>query len=163
EEEQMKVPAGRRLALAVAALALALAATGAAAARPSDQGKHTYTAKALVSDQPGTAPTIDANLVNAWSLVAGPTTPWWVADNGRVDMIDGTWHVITPGGAFKDKQIPAGFAPFGIQNIGGILFVTYAKQDANAEDDVKGAGLGFVDAYSTTGKLLARVAQRGDL
>jgi uncharacterized protein (TIGR03118 family) len=36
----------------------------------------------LVSDQPGVALTTDPNLVNAWGLVAGPTTPWWVSDNG---------------------------------------------------------------------------------
>src|SRR4051812_36524614 len=36
----------------------------------------------LVSDQPGVAPNTDPNLVNAWGLTSGPTTPWWVADNG---------------------------------------------------------------------------------
>src|SRR5262249_34241676 len=41
--------------------------------------------------------------------------------------------------------------------------VTYAKQDADAEDDMPGRGLGFVDAYDTSGMLLGRVASRGDL
>jgi uncharacterized protein (TIGR03118 family) len=36
----------------------------------------------LVSDQPGVAPVTDPDLVNAWGLVSGPTTPWWVSDNG---------------------------------------------------------------------------------
>jgi uncharacterized protein (TIGR03118 family) len=36
----------------------------------------------LVSNQPGVAPTTDAHLVNAWGLVALPTSPWWVSDNG---------------------------------------------------------------------------------
>src|SRR3989442_9285500 len=42
----------------------------------------TYTVRALVSNNgvPGT--TVDARLVNAWGLVAGPGTPWWVSDNG---------------------------------------------------------------------------------
>ena len=42
----------------------------------------TYTVTALVSNNgvPGT--TLDARLVNAWGLVAGPGTPWWVSDNG---------------------------------------------------------------------------------
>ena len=36
----------------------------------------------LVSNQPGVAPTTDPRLVNAWGLVALPTSPWWVSDNG---------------------------------------------------------------------------------
>jgi len=35
----------------------------------------------LVSNQPGVAPTTDPHLVNAWGLVALPTSPWWVSDN----------------------------------------------------------------------------------
>jgi uncharacterized protein (TIGR03118 family) len=58
--------------------------------------------------------------------------------------------------SFDDDRIPRGFAPFNIQNIGNSLFVTYAKQDASKHDDVAGAGLGFVDVYSTSGKLLTR-------
>jgi len=42
-------------------------------------------------------------------------------------------------------HIPRGFAPFNIQNIGGSLFVTYAKQNADRHDDVAGDGLGFVE------------------
>jgi hypothetical protein len=36
----------------------------------------------LVSNQPGVAPFTDSHLVNAWGLVALPTSPWWVSDNG---------------------------------------------------------------------------------
>ena len=58
---------------------------------------------------------------------------------------------------FDDDQIPPGFAPFNVQNIGGSIFVTYAKQDAAKHDDVAGEGLGFVDIYSPSGKLEARL------
>jgi uncharacterized protein (TIGR03118 family) len=58
---------------------------------------------------------------------------------------------------FDDDQIPPGFAPFNVQNIGGSIFVTYAKQDAAKHDDVAGEGLGFVDIYSPAGKLEARL------
>jgi uncharacterized protein (TIGR03118 family) len=57
---------------------------------------------------------------------------------------------------FQDERIPKGFAPFNIQNVGGSLFVTYAKQNAAKHDDVAGPGLGFVDLYSPSGKLLTR-------
>ena len=36
----------------------------------------------LVSNQTGVAPTTDPHLVNAWGLVALPTSPRWVSDNG---------------------------------------------------------------------------------
>ncbi|HST48867.1 TIGR03118 family protein [Jatrophihabitans sp.] len=36
----------------------------------------------LVSDVPGLAQVLDPNLVNAWGLSAGPTSPIWVSDNG---------------------------------------------------------------------------------
>ena len=68
----------------------------------------------------------------------------------------------TPG-AFVDRKLLRGFAPFGIQAVGSRIFVTFAKQDAKGEDDVHGPGLGFVDAFDRNGKLLARVARRGEL
>jgi len=83
--------------------------------------------------------------------------------NARVDVFDSSFGLVTdlPAGAFTDPKLPPRFAPFGIQDIGGTLFVTYAKQDADAEDDVAGNSLGFVDAYDTDGMLLGRVATRG--
>jgi uncharacterized protein (TIGR03118 family) len=65
--------------------------------------------------------------------------------------------------AFQDSTIPATFAPFGIQNINGDLWVTYAKQDAVKHDPIHGAGLGFVDVFNTNGRLLRRFATRGVL
>src|SRR5215472_1608897 len=66
-------------------------------------------------------------------------------------------------GDFTDPDIPAGFAPFGIQNINGDLFVTYALQNATQHDDVAGPGNGFVDIFDTSGHLLRRFASRGTL
>ncbi len=246
------------LAFALAAVAV-LTAPCAAAVSPNR-----YTVTPLVSNNgvPGTV--VDANLVNAWGLVAGPATPWWVADNGadlstlynatgakralevgvagaptglvfncdstsfrvgssnagalfifateggtiagwhpslgtvaqvkvdssgagavykglaiastatglqlyatdfanaRVDVINTTWAVQTTGG-FVDPSLPAGYAPFGIQTIGTRIFVTYARQTPGSNDETAGPSLGFVDAYDTTGNLLVRVAQRGQL
>jgi uncharacterized protein (TIGR03118 family) len=66
-------------------------------------------------------------------------------------------------GDFTDLKIPNGYAPFGIQNIDGCLFVTYAKQNAAKHDDVAGPGNGFVDVFDTDGNLLRRFASRGPL
>jgi uncharacterized protein (TIGR03118 family) len=63
--------------------------------------------------------------------------------------------------AFDDDRIPSGFAPFNVQNIGGSLFVTYAKQDAARHDDDAAPGNGFVDIYSPSGRLENRL-QHGD-
>jgi uncharacterized protein (TIGR03118 family) len=54
-----------------------------------------------------------------------------------------------------------GYAPFNIQNIGGSLFVTYAKQDAMKHDDFPGAGLGFVEIFSPKGKHIGHL-EHGD-
>ena len=84
--------------------------------------------------------------------------------NGHVDVFDGTLHPADlSAGAFTDPSLPSGYAPFGIQNVGGRIVVTFAKQDADAEDEVAGQGKGFVDAFDTSGKLLARIGQHGQL
>ena len=223
----------------------------------------------LLSDGAVAADKVDPNLVNAWGLVSGPATPWWISDNGTgrstlysvgtatipavfvvpgagggqsaptgivfnggtsfvvtnstgtsparfifasedgtisgfrggpiviavdssasgavykglaiattasgdvlyatnfhagtVEVFDGHFHPILTTGAFTDPTLPAGYAPFGIQNIGGTIYVTYALQDADKHDDVAGEGHGFVDAFDTGGNLIRRVASRGEL
>ena len=94
---------------------------------------------------------------------AGPRLYATDFHNARVDVFNGGFKLVTPPGAFVDPGIPSGFAPFGIRRIHGVIFVTFAKQDAAREDDVHGQGLGFVDAFDTSGHLLTRVATRGQL
>ena len=60
-------------------------------------------------------------------------------------------------GAFTDSQLPANYAPFGIQNVGGNIVVTFAKRTPGSKDEMHGAGLGFVDVFDLTGKLLLRL------
>ena len=83
--------------------------------------------------------------------------------NARVDVFDDQFRLTTLAGSFSDPALPAGYAPFGIHTIGGRVFVTYAKQDADAEDPVAGNGLGFVNMFDANGNLIARVAGRGQL
>jgi uncharacterized protein (TIGR03118 family) len=260
-----------RSLFAAAVLSLGLTAAASVGAAPPGG---TFAVTPLVSDIPGLAATTDPNLVNAWGLARGPTSPWWVSDNepsvstlynfagtpfppppspplvvnvptnptgvvfagvpgnflvptdtdptlgpaafifdtesgailgwrggpdaqvapvsvdpgavfkglaiaqptpgnpllyaadfhnSKVDVFDGQWHKAAITGSFTDPGIPSGFAPFGIQTIGSNVFVTYAKQDAAADDDVAGMSLGFVDEYDLQGNLVARVATRGQL
>src|SRR6266404_2109322 len=82
--------------------------------------------------------------------------------SARIEVYDTNFHRVRLGEeAFESDRVPHGFAPFNVQNIGGSLFVTYAKQDSLAHDDVAGDGLGFVDIFSTTGKFQGRL-EHGD-
>jgi len=252
-KEQMATRASRLRASLVVLLAVAAVVVAVPAFAEPDNG---YTVHPLASNVPGAAAHVDPNLVNGWGLTAGPTTPWWVADNGtnlstlygadgtprplvvqvpghptgavfwsataraifvfateagqirgwhpsqgnqtvvladrsgfgaiykglafastpagnrfyaadfhnaHVDVFDSNFNLVSPPGAFVDSQLPGGYAPFGIQTIGSRVFVTYAKQDEHAQDEVAGQSLGVVDAYDTAGNLLVRVAQHGQL
>ena len=77
--------------------------------------------------------------------------------NGRVDVFNDSFVEQHWAGAFTDRRIPKGFAPFGIQNLNGNIYVTFAKQDADAHDDVAGRGNGFVDEFDTSGQLIGRL------
>jgi uncharacterized protein (TIGR03118 family) len=252
-------------------IGLAALAVLAAGARPA--AAQFYAQQNLVSDGSVPAQHTDADLVNAWGLVAGPATPWWVSDNGTslstlyngntgakstlivqvpgnptgivfngdttafmvtngttvaaarflfateagqilgwnnppaptppntlarvvvdneragavykglaiatiagkgsflyatnfhdasVEMYDSSFNRVNAD-AFLDSALPAGYAPFGIQRIGGLIYVTYALQDADAHDDVPGMGHGFIDAFDTSGTFVRRVASGGIL
>ena len=75
-------------------------------------------------------------------------------------MFNSTFQLVR---SFTDTTVDAGFAPFGIQNVGGSLIVTFARQDAAKHDDVAGAGNGFVDVFDLNGNLLRRLASHGTL
>ena len=83
--------------------------------------------------------------------------------NGRIDVFDTNYAQVALAGSFADTNLPAGYAPFGIQNINGQLFVTYALQDADKHDDVGGPGHGYVDVFDTSGNLLQRLISESAL
>src|SRR4051794_39969317 len=253
----MTVRAPSRLLLGAVVILAALVRAAPASAWPT---RGQYRVHNLVSNVAGVADHLDPNLVNAWGLTAGPTSPWWVADNGTdlstlynpagtrlplvvdvpgaptgtvfngtpgsflvganaatfifatesgtilgwnggtsatveadrspagavykglaiaqtptgpriyatdfhngaVDVFDSAWQPV-PHAGFVDRFLPRHFAPFGIQTIGDRIFVTYAKQQAGSDDEAHGRGLGIVDAFDTSGRLRARVAQFGNL
>jgi uncharacterized protein (TIGR03118 family) len=84
--------------------------------------------------------------------------------NGRIDVYDTTWNRVTlPGGSFSDPNLPAGYAPFGIQAIGGRIYIAYAQRPAGSTEETKGAGLGIVDVFDAGGALVKRLASGGAL
>jgi uncharacterized protein (TIGR03118 family) len=98
--------------------------------------------------------------------VSGVNTQLYATDfhNNRIDVFSNTFGQVSLGaGAFTDPTLPTGYAPFGIQNINGKLYVSYALQDGSAHDDVAGPGNGFVDVYNTDGSLVGRLISNGPL
>jgi uncharacterized protein (TIGR03118 family) len=114
----------------------------------------------LVSSQTVTVvPASDANVFKGVAIATTTKGEFLYVANfraGTVDVFDSSWT--KQPAAFADPGIPAGFAPFGIQNIGGTIYVSYVKQDAAKHDDVAGVGNGFVNAFTTDGTLIRRVA-----
>jgi uncharacterized protein (TIGR03118 family) len=82
---------------------------------------------------------------------------------GRIDVFDGAFAPTTLAGSFSDPTIPTGYAPFNIQNIGGVLYVTYALQDVDAHDDVPGLGHGFINKFDLNGNFITRFTSQGTL
>jgi uncharacterized protein (TIGR03118 family) len=80
--------------------------------------------------------------------------------SGWVEMYDSNFDWVKN---FTDWDVPRGYAPFGIQNINGKLYVTFALQDEDKEDDVAGPAHGFVDVFDLNGNKLKRLISHGQL
>ena len=83
--------------------------------------------------------------------------------SGAIEVYDSTFSPVTLPNAFQDSNIPAGYAPFNIQNLAGNLYVAYALQNTDKNFSVSGAGDGYVDVYSTAGSLMDRLISAGNL
>jgi uncharacterized protein (TIGR03118 family) len=82
---------------------------------------------------------------------------------GKIDVFDSTYAPVTLAGGFLDPNLSAGYAPFNVQNLGGMLYVTYALQATGGQVDDPGAGHGFVDVFDLNGNLLQRLITQGAL
>jgi uncharacterized protein (TIGR03118 family) len=117
------------------------------------------TAETLV---PGSA----ANVYKGAAFATIGTNSYLYGANFRaatVDVEKGSAAAPALSGTFADPNLPSGYAPFNIQNLGGTLYVTYAQQDSAKHDEVPGVGLGLVDSYDLQGHLIGRVATAGTL
>jgi len=86
---------------------------------------------------------------------------------GTIEMFDKHFQLVK---SFTDSQLSRTcplpgqcYSPFGIQNIKGNLYVSFALQDAQKHDDQKGSGHGFVDVFDTNGHYLRRLISHGSL
>jgi uncharacterized protein (TIGR03118 family) len=111
---------------------------------PAKQTGAVYKGLAIAT---GTTPIIPADAASTALLYASNFRA------GTVEVYDASFAKATglPAGAFHDGDLPRGYAPFGIQVLGGKVYVTYAKQDATKHDDAPGPHRGFVDVFNLDG------------
>jgi uncharacterized protein (TIGR03118 family) len=79
--------------------------------------------------------------------------------NGTIDVMHTGGPPLT--GNFTDPNLPAGYAPFNVMNLGGLIYVTYAVQDGAKHDDVAAPGNGILDVYDPQGNFLNRLVSNG--
>jgi len=82
---------------------------------------------------------------------------------GKIDVYKGNGAAPNLAGNFVDPGIPAGYAPFNVQDIGDKIYVTYALQNAAGDEDVSGPGHGFVSVFDNQGNFISRVGSQGTL
>jgi uncharacterized protein (TIGR03118 family) len=95
---------------------------------------------------------------------------------GRVDVYDSAFRLVSPSKkhsdddssdgqfserSFTDESLQRPYVPFNVQAIGNDIVVTYAVHQEGSPFETDGPGLGFVDIYSSEGRLLQRL-QHGD-
>ncbi len=108
----------------------------------------------------------DGAIYKGLALLHTASGPYLLAadfHHGRIDVFDGNWNPVDVASAFTDPGLPAGYAPFNVFVSGSSVYVSYAKQDADAEDEIAGHNLGFVDKYTDFGQTVQRIASRGNL
>jgi uncharacterized protein (TIGR03118 family) len=82
---------------------------------------------------------------------------------GTVDVFDAAYTRVTTTGLFVDPELPSGYAPFNVAQLGNSVFVAYAKQDTGKTDEVAGTGNGYVSEFGVDGSFTRRVVSGGDL
>jgi uncharacterized protein (TIGR03118 family) len=125
-------------------------------------------AKFVVEDSPkggagGQTPAkaVFKGLAEAATPKAGPEL--FAADvaNATVDVFSSSFKLMKTPGEFRDPKLPKGYAPFGIQELGGKIYVAYGKQNASKTDVTAGPGKGYVDVFTVNGVLVKHLIAGG--
>jgi uncharacterized protein (TIGR03118 family) len=109
---------------------------------------------------------VDGAIYKGLALATSGGAPHLYAANfhaGTVDVFDSTFTQVHLDGSFTDPKLPKGYAPFDVAHLNGQLYVAYAVQDANAEDEVAGPAKGIVDVFDTSGHFVRRLVSHGHL
>src|ERR1700722_16524191 len=81
--------------------------------------------------------------------------------NAKVDVFNSKFHFIKTPRECRDPKLPAGYTPFGIQELGGKIYVAYGKQNASKTDVTAGPGKGYVDVFTVNGVLVKHLIAGG--
>jgi uncharacterized protein (TIGR03118 family) len=94
--------------------------------------------------------------------MSGASPRLFAADfaHGVVSVYDASYSKID---SFTDPNLPPNYVPFNVQALNNQLYVTFAKREPGATDEIAGQGLGFVDVFDTDGHLIRRLVQHGQL
>jgi uncharacterized protein (TIGR03118 family) len=101
--------------------------------------------------------------VSATTTAANPLLYAANFNSGNIDVFDTNFKPVPMPGAFVDPSVPAGYAPWNVWNLGGKLYVLYAKQNAAKNFAVPGAGNGYAAIFDLSGNLIKHVASGGTL
>jgi len=115
------------------------------------------TALIVVDNSAGGSPT--GAVYKGLALATVDGDPHLYATNfrsGKIDVFDTNFHQVTTTGSFTDPKMEHKYAPFGITNIDGNLWVTYAVQDKDKHDDVARPNHGIVDVFDSSGNFIRR-------
>jgi len=83
--------------------------------------------------------------------------------HAKVHCISDEWVAFACPDGFVDPHLPAHYAPYGIQQIGNDVYVTYVEKDSERTNPLAGEGKGIVDVFDWEGKFLRRFATGGTL
>jgi len=101
-----------------------------------------------------------AAIYKGLAIAAAPAGARLYATNfkaGTVEVFNGKFQRVIIPGAFFDPNLPLNYAPFGIQNVGGNIVVTFAHRAPGSTDEDHGPGVGFVDVFDLGGRLVLRL------
>jgi uncharacterized protein (TIGR03118 family) len=112
-----------------------------------------------------TATVVDTTTGASYEGLASASSTLYAANfgsSGSIDVFNSSYAPETLAGTFTDPNLPAGYAPFNIQNINGLLYVEFAKVTAGVPVPLPGGG-GYVDVFNTNGTLMQRLISNGPL
>lgn len=95
------------------------------------------------------------------SSAAGDTLYAANFGQSKIDAISAGFADENLAGSFTDPNLPAGYSPYNIQNIGGSLYVEYALVDPTTHRASVGAGQGIVDIFDGNGNFVKRLISSG--
>ncbi|MGB6349735.1 MAG: TIGR03118 family protein [Pseudolabrys sp.] len=83
--------------------------------------------------------------------------------SGSINAFSAGFSAIITSSPFIDPNLPAGYAPFNVENINGNLYVSFALQNATKDGPLAGAGNGLIDVFNLNGAFLQRLVSNGVL